>query len=216
MTNLSWIGRLMHATPLNKGFGREYRARPAFGIVLAAALFSAALSSAGVAPNTTDRNPTEYEVKAAYIYYFAKFVNWPDDAFAAPNAPLTVGVLGDNEFASLLETVVKEKTVQDRSISVRLLKWPSDLRSCHILYISASELKRFKQITEQLGARPVLTITEADSASQTKGIMNLFVDSGKVQFEIDITGADKAHLQISSKLLRLARGTQPGRLGKGE
>jgi hypothetical protein len=149
---------------------------------------------------------TEYEVKAAYVFNFAKFVDWPSTAFSAKNSPIIIGIIGDDEFGTLLGNIVRGKTIQEHTIAVRPLKWPSDLSSCHIIFISASEQKQMKQITDSLHDRPVLTITEAEEDLQTKGIMNLIVEGGRVQFEIDIAGAEKAHLQISSKLLRLARG----------
>ena len=186
------------------------------GILLLAVLIPSNFCPAAGTPANADRTPTEYEVKAAYIYYFAKFVNWPNDSFPSPNAPIRIGVLGDDQFGSLLETVVKDKTIQEHPISIRLLKWPVDFRSCHMIYISASELKRAKQITEDLRGHAVLTVTEADAGSQAKAIMNLFVEGGKVQFEIDVAGAERAHLQISSKLLRLAHGTAANRTARGE
>jgi hypothetical protein len=149
---------------------------------------------------------TEYEVKAAYIFNFAKFVDWPSNVFPARNSPIIIGIIGDDEFGTLLGNIVKGKTIQERTIVVRPLKWSADFNSCHIVFIGASEQKQLKQIADNLHDRPVLTITEAEEDLQAKGIMNLIVEGGKVQFKIDIAGAEKAHLQISSKLLRLARG----------
>ncbi len=148
---------------------------------------------------------TEYEVKAAYVFNFAKFVEWPSSAFPAKNSPITIGVIGNDEFGTLLENIVKGKTIRERPIAVRLLKWPADLQSIHMVFVSASEQKLLKQINEKMLDRPVLTVTETEEGLQAKGIMNLIVEGGKVQFEIDIAGAERAHLQISSKLLRLAR-----------
>jgi hypothetical protein len=163
-----------------------------------------------------DRAVSEYEVKAAYVYNFAKFVEWPQIAFPSKNSPITIGVVGDDEFGALLEKTVKDKLVQEHTIQVRLLKWPADLRTCSIVYISSSEQKRFHQIAESLLENPVLTITETDEGSQVKGIMNLFIEGGKVQFEVNITAAEKVKLRISSKLLRLARETVGSYSGKGE
>jgi hypothetical protein len=169
-----------------------------------------------IVPTMVNRTPTESEVKAAYIYYFAKFVNWPSVVLAAPNDPIIIGVFGDNEFGALLESIVKNKTIREHPINIRLVKEPAEFPSCHILYISASELKRSKQIVEELRIRPILTVTEADTSSSAKGIMNLFVEAGKVQFEIDIAKAGQVHLQISSKLLRLARGAAGNRAAREE
>jgi hypothetical protein len=206
----------MREIPGNKGLILRRRAGCATSLGLLAILLTAHFSPATESAPAEHGTPTEYEVKAAYIYYFAKFVNWPNESFPDGKAPLKIGVLGDDGFGSLLETIVKDKTIQDHPISVRLLKWPADLRSCQMIYISASELKRSKQIAEELSGRPILTVTETDAGSQAKGIMNLFMEGGKVQFEIDISAAERAHLQISSKLLRLARGATTNPMARGE
>jgi hypothetical protein len=206
----------MHTTPVNKGFGWQWRSNSICSLSIVAALLAVRLFSAEACANAVDRAPTEYEVKAAYVFYFAKFVSWPEDAFRDKNSPLTIGVFGNDEFGSLLETIVKGKTIQEHPISIRFLKKPADFRSCHLLFISASEVKRMKQIAEDLGVLPILTITEADTGSQAKGVMNLFLEEGKVQFEVDTNGAARARLQISSKLMLLARGNKAGRPGRGE
>jgi hypothetical protein len=187
------------------------------GVLLLIALITV-IPARTAAPNPaeSERTVSEYEVKAAYIYNFAKFVEWPPTYFAAANAPITIGVIGDEEFAALLEKVVKNKLVQEHTLQVRQLKWPTDLRTCNMVYVSSNEQKRFRQITENLQDKSVLTITEVEEKSQPKGIMNLFIEGGKVQFEVNIADAEKAKLRISSKLLRLARGTIGNYTGKGE
>jgi hypothetical protein len=157
---------------------------------------------------------TENEVKAAYVYYFAKFVVWPQEVFATPNSPIAIGVLGDDKFGSILEKIVNAKVVQDRPIVVRLLKWPGDLQGCQIIYVGLSEQKQFNQIAESLSNRPVLTVTETDEGVKSKGIVNLFVEGGKVRFEANVAEAEKARLQISSKLLRMASGFEGKHLAK--
>jgi hypothetical protein len=189
----------------------------ALGLILFAAFVAGIPASfAAESMSAADRAVTEYEVKAAYVFYFAKFVDWPPAAFPSKNAPITIGIIGDDEFGNLLASIVKDKTIQEHAIQIRLLKWPADLHTCHMVFVGVSEQKRFRQIAESLKDRPVLTITETEDSSQAKGIMNLFVEGGKVQFEIHIAEAEKARLRISSKLLRLARGTVGSYSGKGE
>jgi hypothetical protein len=172
--------------------------------IIMGALLLILFNAAAVKSGSDDSTLTEYEVKGAYIYYFAKFIEWPVDALPA-NSPVVIGIIGDDEFGSLLKSIVKDKTVQDHPISISLLKWPADLHTCHIVYISSPEKKRFSQIAESLKKHPALTVTEFEAGSQPKGIINLFVEDGKVQFETDAFSAAKANLQINSKLLRLAR-----------
>ncbi len=186
----------------------------ALGTLLIAALLLAVPTDLwGGNATPDDPTVTEYEVKAAYIYYFAKFIEWSPDAFTSKNAPVIIGVIGDDEFGTLIRNIVKNKTIQDRPIAVRLLKTPADFRTCHMVFISSSEQKRFRQIADSLQGTSILTITEAEEVSAAKGIVNLFVEGGKVQFEVDISAAEKANLRISSKLLRLARGATRTRLG---
>ncbi len=180
---------------------------PGYGFVPVAILLATALSLAAATPAAPDRPPTEYEVKAAYIYYFAKFVNWPEGAFPSRNTPIIIGISGDGEFAALLTAIVKDKTIQEHPISVRLLKSAADIQGCHIMYVGSSELKRSKPMMDSLRGQPTLTVTEADASYASKGIINLFMEGGKVLFEVDIPAAERARLQISSKLLRLSHGS---------
>jgi hypothetical protein len=179
----------------------------AVGQILALAVLCADLPKFLFSGNAASGEPviTEYEVKAAYVFNFAKFVEWPANAFTTRNAPFAIGVIGNDEFSTLLGDRVKNKTLQEHPIVVRSLKRPVDLRTCNIVFIGASEQKRLQEIIEDLRERPVLTVTEVDEDLPLgKGIMNLVVEGGRVQFEVDIARAEKAHLQISSKLLRLA------------
>jgi hypothetical protein len=183
-----------------------------FAVILAAIPAAVATESMG----GFDRALTEYEVKAAYIYYFAKFIDWPQTVFSAKSAPITIGVVGNDEFGNILTNIVKDKTIQEHPIQVRLLKWPVDLRYCQMVFVGVAEQKRLRQIADSIKGNAVLTISETEEGSQAKGIVNLFVEGGKVQFEVNIAEAEKARLRISSKLLRLARGTVGSYSATGE
>jgi hypothetical protein len=150
---------------------------------------------------------TEYEVKAAYIYNFAKFIDWPANVLPNNNSAIVIGVIGSSEFTSTLTSAVKGKSILNHPIMVRSVKWPLDSHPCHILFISSYEQPRAKEITSALQSTPVLSITETEKTSRAKGIINLLVDNGKVRFEIDASQAEKNGLKISSKLLRLAVGS---------
>jgi hypothetical protein len=197
----------MFRIPVNKPTQRPKLLWAFRAIMLAAFLATIPANYAAENMGEAGRTLTEYEVKAAYVFYFAKFVDWPPAAFPAKNTPITIGVVGDDEFGSLLGKIVKDKIVQEHPIQVHFLRWPADLRAFHMVFVGSSEQKRFRQIAESLKDCPVLTITETENSSQTKGVVNLFVEGGKVQFEVNIAEAEKAQLRISSKLLRLARGT---------
>lgn len=151
------------------------------------------------------QSPNEYQVKAAFLYNFAKFVDWPAEAFTDSNAPLVIGVIGDDPFGGALDQAVSGKSIGGHWLNVRRLKWGQDLRSCHILYISSSERRRLPQIIQSLRGASVLTVGDVEEFNQQGGIINFILESNKVRFEINSRAADQARLRISSKLLALAK-----------
>lgn len=148
---------------------------------------------------------SEYAVKAAFLYNFAKFVEWPPGAFGHNGAPLIVGVVGDDPFGSALDQTIQGKSVNGRQLTVRRFSGGQDLRECHILFISSSERKRLSQILDSIRGAGVLTISEMDQFNQQGGIINFILERGKVRFEINTGAAESARLKLSSKLLALAR-----------
>ena len=148
---------------------------------------------------------TEYQVKAAFIYNFAKFVEWPAEAFADRNAPLRVCVLGENPLGEELVRVVNGKKVQGRDLAVSGVSEPHAARSCHVLFVSASERGRTGQILETLRGASVLTVGESADFMRHGGIIRFVLEEGKVRFEVNLNASEKARVKISSKLLTLAR-----------
>lgn len=147
----------------------------------------------------------EYEVKAAFLYNFAKFVDWPGEAFSDGRAPLVLGVIGNDQFGGALDQVINGKSIGGRALIVRRLRWGQDLRSCHILFIDSSEQKRLPQILQSLKGSTVLTVGDMEQFIQQGGIINFIVEASKIRFEINSRGANQARLRISSKLLALSR-----------
>ena len=145
----------------------------------------------------------EYEIKAALLYNFAKFVEWPDETVPETSAPLTLCVLGDDPFGPALESI-DGKTIRSRRLVIKRSVTARDVSTCHILFISSSEEKHLAQILEVLRTSSTLTIGETQGFTQNGGIINLAVESNKVRFEINANAADRAGLKISSKLLSLA------------
>ena len=172
--------------------------------------FLVALALVGIplSARVSARESGEYQVKAAFLYNFAKFVDWPGDAFSEGSAPLVIGVIGIDPFGGELEKAIKGKNVGGRPLAVRRLKWGQDLRSCHILFISSSERRHLRQITESLRGASVLTVGDMEQFNQQGGIINFVLEASKVGFEINSRGAAQARLRISSKLLALAKNRQ--------
>lgn len=148
---------------------------------------------------------SEYDVKAAFLYNFGKFIEWPDGAFASANAPLLIGVYGDNPFGNRLAIVVRGKTINGHPVVARQVSF-NELKSCQILFICRSEQKNMKDILAALGGSGVLTVTE-EMNSQSGIMINFIVQDDRIRFEINNTAAEKVGLKISSKLLILATKT---------
>jgi hypothetical protein len=145
----------------------------------------------------------EYEIKAAYIYNFAKYVEWPADSFASESAPLILGILGDNPFGPHLEKIAG-KSVRGRKLVIREINDYHNIVPCHLLYISTSEAKNLKEIASILAEQPVLTIADMKNFIVGDGMINLVVQKNKVRFIINPRKAKKQGLTISSLLLKLA------------
>ena len=102
----------------------------------------------------------EYQIKAAFLFNFAKFIEWPSEAFNNGGAPLVLGIMGEDPFGSAIDQALNGKTVNGRQLTIKRLKWGQNLRDCHILFISSSERNRLAQIIESLKGASVLTVGE--------------------------------------------------------
>jgi len=150
-------------------------------------------------------SPTEYQVKAAFIYNFTQFVEWPSSAYATTNAPLVIGIVGDDPFDKTLDDLIRGEVVRGHPLVLKRLSAAEDLRSCHLLFISRSEQERWPAIFDQLKGRPVLLVGDSDGFAQQGGVVNFFIENKAVKMEINKLAADQAGLHISSKLFNLAR-----------
>jgi hypothetical protein len=150
--------------------------------------------------------PSEYQVKAACIYNFTKFIGWPPEAFPPErSSPFVIGVIGDDPFNGELQRAVQNKDVGGRGFVVRHLRNAGEAKACHILFVCRSERKSMADILAAVATLPVLTVSESDRFVQLGGIINFLVEQNKVRFEINAEAAKKAGLKISSNLLNLGR-----------
>ncbi len=147
----------------------------------------------------------EYQVKAAYLYNFAKFVDWPADKLLDGSGPILVGVLGKDPFGSLLDSTLKGKTVRGHSLEVRRVSGLAELKQCHIVFIPEPERRRLAEILQSLGNESVLTVSEMRQFADDGGMINFFTDENKVRLEINVEATERAGIRISSQLLKLAR-----------
>lgn len=147
----------------------------------------------------------EYEIKAAFIYNFAKFVEWPEEAFGRADAPLIIGILGKDPFGKMIDQAVEGRRVHGRPMEIKRVNWGAEVRTCHILFVSSSESGKIGQLSELVKNAPILTIGETPGFASRGGIINFTEEEGKVRFEINADAAKRARLTISSKLLSLAK-----------
>ena len=147
----------------------------------------------------------EYQVKAAYLFNFLKFVEYPGESFADPLAPIVIGVVGDDPFGNALPQVVIGKTVQGRDLVIHVYRSGEDLRGAHILFISASERKRLPTILASLHGSSVLAVSDASGFLDAGGMIQFLNENDRVRFAINTDATSRAKLKVSSKLLSLAR-----------
>ncbi|MBI1764110.1 MAG: YfiR family protein [Acidobacteria bacterium] len=159
---------------------------------------------------------SEYQVKAAFLFNFAKFVEWPAETFNDASAPFVIGLLGDDPFGNTLDQAINGKAINGHPLLIKRLKRGQNLRGCHILFISSSERGRWAQIFESLRGASVLTIGEAEQFTEQGGLINFVIEGGKVRFEINAEPAEQCHLKISSRLQILAKPARGGQAARRE
>ena len=151
-----------------------------------------------------DSSLPEYQVKALFLLNFTKYVEWPPNAFAASNTPITIGLYGESKLGEALTSVVAGKTIGGRTIAIREIEGADDSSQCQILFVSDSESSRMRQILDKTSALPILTVGEDAAFAQYGGIINFVLKNGNVRLQIDLMAAKKAGLTISSRLLAVA------------
>jgi hypothetical protein len=177
------------------------KARELAAVVL---LLGAPLTLATVSAQT----PTEYQVKAAFLYNFAKFIQWPSDAQADEGA-FVITILGRDPFGSALDDTLQGKTIDSRKISLRRVSHAEDVGSSQILFVGDSERDRLPQILKQIGTRAVLTVGEMNQFAERGGVIRFRMDQDRIRFEINVAAAERSRLRISSQLLKLAEIIDP-------
>ena len=168
---------------------------------LAAVIFLGMLLTARVPGQVLD----EYQVKAAFLYNFAKFVEWPPEAFKTPKDPILVCVLGHNPFGNALEEAIHGKSIAGRTFAYRHVSDAESASNCQILFVSSTESKHFRSLLDNLKPLGVLTVGEAQGFATDGGVINFTRDDGRVHFEINVDAAEQERLHISAKLLSLAQ-----------
>jgi len=179
------------------------RRRWALGVATAAAMVCALPAAA--------QRPREYQVKAAYLYGFGRFVEWPAAAPSAADGAFVVCVLGEDPFGRLLDQAVEGGVVKNQPVSVRRIGRAEDGGGCDTLFVSASEQPRLPRILEVLDHRPVLTVGDSPDFAQHGGMIGFSVEGSRVRFTVNLDAAQGAGLMLQSELLRVAATVLRGR-----
>jgi len=156
------------------------------------------------AQGATTGGPSQYEVTAAYLFNFSKFVEWPEGTFTGAADPIIICVLGENPFGTLLGDAVKGKQVNGREIVVRETSSISKIPGCHIVFLAPNEQERLDEALARLADRPILTVSNADSVAGRGAVIGLTLEERRVRFEVNLVAAGRARLKLSSQLLKVA------------
>jgi hypothetical protein len=176
--------------------------------VTAAAVFFIGISLVDALAGLAQAPAVEYQVKAVYLFNFAKFVEWPQQAFLNPKTPYTICLAGD-PFDTALQKTVQGESVNGRALAVRRLAAGDSPAGCHLLYISRSEAARTADLLNAVSSAPVLTVGESDEFINNGGMVRFVEAGGRIRFEINPDAAEQGSLKVSSRLLRLADIVKP-------
>lgn len=160
-------------------------------------------------PLSAQQVSKEYQIKAAFLYNFSQFVEWPASAFPNAQAPLVIGVIGDDPFGSYLDDIVRGEKVNNHPLVVQRFRRVNEIKTCHVLFVSRSEANQIEQILSSLRSRNILTVGDFEDFAQRGGMIRFIAENNKIRFRINVGVARAAKLTISSKLLRAAEIVNP-------
>jgi hypothetical protein len=164
------------------------------------------LLNAFAAYSQTAEAPLEYQVKAAFLLNFTKFIDWPQASFATAESPITICILGKDPFGPVLDEIIQGETVNSRKVIVQRISQPSGPQTCQVVFVGEPD-KDISKMLSGLG-RGVLTVGEGDRFLRDGGMVALVVDNRRVRFDINQTAATGAGLGLSARLLNVARAVE--------
>ena len=187
--------------------------RFALGVLLAITLLTSGFSLLHAQSNS--ERAGEYQVKAAFLFNFAKFVEWPADALPNEHSPIVIGILGEDPFGHILDETVLGKNINGHELQIERAKSVQELKGCQIIFVSSSERKHFSEILKNLQGTDVLTVGETEGFAPGGGIIQLTLRDNRVRLTVNVEAAGRARLKISSRLLALAEITHDNPRGGG-
>jgi hypothetical protein len=180
---------------------RSLRALAALGIALLTALQPLARAD-------DDAVALERGVKAAFLYKFAAYVEWPESAFPGSDSPIVIGVAGDDALAAELARITANRVIGGRSFAVRRVYDPDSLNGLQMLFIGRADNARVAQYTKALQSRPTLVVTESEGVRAQGSVINFVIVDGRVRFSIANDEAERRGIKLSSRLLSVAQNVQ--------
>ena len=153
----------------------------------------------------SEQSDFEYQIKAAYLYKFIAYVEWPAAAFAEAATPVTIGVVGADDLAAELNNLKRGRLVNNRAVAVKLLKPGDLLTGVQILFIGRQESGRLKHLLDGIQSQPVLTVTEWSGALGAGSMINFVPVDDRIRFEVSAASAERSGLKISARLLSVAQ-----------
>lgn len=160
------------------------------------------VSTKGVAQTATSQ---EYQVKAAFLFNFAQYTQWPSNSFPEATSPFVIGIIGNDPFGAMLDELVRGENVNGHPLVVQRYRRVEEIKACHILFSGESERKHLEDIFTQTKGRSILTVGDTEPFVRHGGMVRFYTESGKIRFEINVEATKESHLEVSSRLLRLAR-----------
>lgn len=146
------------------------------------------------------------QVKAAFLYKFGAFVEWPAQAFERPDSPFVIGVAGPDAFADLLTQTTNGHTMNGRPVEIHRLRRGDPVTGLHIMFVTREHISTLSETLAAAKGQPILTVTDGEkSPSQGAGIINFVLESNRVRFDITLEPAEQSGLKISARLLTVAR-----------
>lgn len=150
---------------------------------------------------------TETQAKASALFNFARYVEWPERAFASREAPLVFCLAGRDSLASSVGTF-EGRVLNGRSTQLRRVLGTEDVKGCHVLYVGEPEERRLLPMLRAVAGEPVLTVSDVSGANELGGAIAIVLEDGRIRFDINRGALEQAQLRASSNLLRLARNTR--------
>jgi hypothetical protein len=162
-------------------------------------ILMAGISTAGA----EDEMPADFQVKAAFLINFPKYVDWPAIAFAETNSPIVVAIFGDDNVANEVQNMIGSgRAIGGHPVVLKRIAREEEIsRDCHILFIGASERQEIPAILEKIRGGKILTVSESDDFLEKDGVINLARQGRKIRLQVNLVAAGKAQLKISSRLL---------------